>query len=203
MAHSPLAPVRKHAAWIGFAALACAASPHALAAGPVQRVRAAAQADDAQALYRRGAQALADCGPTSTHCPTAIDALQRAAGQGLTAAEFLLATCLDQGRGVNRDRVAAFHAFQRAASSGHAGAAFALGVQYRDGTAGRSDLVESYKWFTIAFERWSPGSAAEGQEVYRRSRDEAARRLSPGQLAEGQVAVREWFQEFASNGSAP
>ena len=104
---------------------------------------------------------------------------------------------------MNRDRVAAFHAFQRAASSGHAGAAFALGVQYRDGTAGRSDLVESYKWFTIAFERWSPGSAAEGQEVYRRSRDEAARRLSPGQLAEGQVAVREWFQEFASNGSAP
>lgn len=153
--------------------------------------------------YRRGAQALARCGASSTDCPDAITALQDAANQGVTAAAFLLALCLDQGRGIARDRTAAFQAFHRAAASGHPGAAFALGMRYRDGTTGQVDLVESYKWFTIAFERWSTAGTADAQDVYRRSRDEVAARLSPGQLAEGQFVVREWFQEFVSNGSAP
>lgn len=137
----------------------------------------------AEEQYRRGAEALAHCGASSTDCPEAITALQDAADRGVVAAEFLLAQCLDLGRGVARDRTAAFHAFHRAASAGHPGAAFALGVRYRDGSTGQADLVESYKWFAIACERWSAGDADAAQVNYRQSRDEAAGRLTDAQLA--------------------
>ena len=65
-------------------------------------------------------------------------------------AEFALGEMYYKGRGVPTDYEAAIDWYGRAARGGHPGAQYVYGLAHADGWGVKRDLVEAYKWLTLA-----------------------------------------------------
>ncbi|MEM1088223.1 MAG: peptidoglycan-binding protein [Pseudomonadota bacterium] len=105
----------------------------------------AAQEGDPIAQYLYGEARLADgdyvAGP---------DLIQRAANQGLSAAQYRLAKLHEEGLGVPRDMSAARSWTQKAAKGGNVKAMHDLAVFFADGEGGAQSYAGAAKWFRQA-----------------------------------------------------
>lgn len=72
------------------------------------------------------------------------------ANKGVASAQFNLATCYADGKGVDKDPVRAFTWARKAADQGHAPAQSMLSRCYRDGDGVASDQVEAFAWLSLA-----------------------------------------------------
>lgn len=112
-----------------------------------------------------------------------------AAQQGDPEASFLMANLYSQGRGVQRDRDEANRLYRTAAEGGVAEAQVIVGLDYADDENLPVDLVESYRWLTLASSSNSGG--ADLTDVIE-LRESVRTRLSSQQLAEARRMVLEW-----------
>jgi TPR repeat protein len=105
---------------------------------------------------------------------------RKAAEQGHANAQHNLAHLYEVGelQAGNYGTVAAATWYRRAADQGYRPAQVNLGVLYFSGRGVKRDLVQAYKWFTLA------GSDANRQYV--------AQRLSAPQREEAEALVRAW-----------
>ncbi len=78
------------------------------------------------------------------------DKLRIAAEQGDPEAQWNLAVCYDDGRGVLQDLAQAIHWFRQAAEQGHSDALIDLGVCYEIGRGVLKDEAQAYKLFRRA-----------------------------------------------------
>ena len=112
-----------------------------------------------------------------------------AAQQGDPEASFLMANMYSQGRGVERDRDEANRLYRTAAEGGVAEAQVIVGLDYADDENLPVDLVESYRWLTLASNASTSG--ADLTDVIE-LRESVRTRLSTEQLAEARRMVLEW-----------
>jgi TPR repeat protein len=99
---------------------------------------AAGQLEDGGAAYDRGDYA------------TAVQLWRPLAERGNAAAQQLLGTMYDQGRGVPQDFAQAVAWFRKAAGAGKSPAALSIGVMYDLGHGVPQDYVQAAKWFRKA-----------------------------------------------------
>jgi len=85
--------------------------------------------------------------------PTRIGAWQAAAQQGDAIAQWLLARCLQEGTGTQKDAPAAVSWLRRAAESGLAAAQSDLGDCYSEGEGVEADSTEAFRLYTKAAEQ--------------------------------------------------
>ena len=100
-----------------------------------------------------------------------------------------MANLYSQGRGVQRDRDEANRLYRTAAEGGVAEAQVIVGFDYADDENLPVDLVESYRWLTIASSTISSG--ADLTDVIE-LRESVRTQLSSQQLAEARRMVLEW-----------
>lgn len=99
-----------------------------------------------------------------------------------------MAASYANGEGVPKDEVLASAWYLKAAEQGHAEAQYYTGVRNSQGVGVPVNLVEAYKWMSLAVAKATGESAAE----YKTTLNQLLPRLSPQQLAEGQRLAREW-----------
>ena len=91
---------------------------------------------------------------------TAVEWLEKAAGQGLPRAMGLLSRCLRAGIGVQRDEREALTWLQKAAGLGDGDAMHVLGQWYRDGAGALpKDREKALDWLRRAAEAGCTGAA--------------------------------------------
>ena len=100
-----------------------------------------------------------------------------------------MANLYSQGRGVTQDRDEANRLYRNAAEGGVAEAQVIVGLDYADDGNLPIDLVESYRWLTLASN--SNPSGADLTDVIE-LRESVRTRLSTEQLAEARRMVLEW-----------
>jgi len=83
------------------------------------------------------------------------------------------------GDGTPEDVSQAIICYRKAAERGNPEAQWHLGCLYADGDNVPQDVVEAWKWFSLAVEA---SSGTDGQDYYRRSRDELGALMSPVQI---------------------
>jgi hypothetical protein len=125
---------------------------------------------------------LASVGNASRWCSAA-------ARQGDPEASFLMANLYSQGRGVQRDRDEANRLYRTAAEGGVAQAQVIVGLDYADDENLPVNLVEAYRWLTIASSASTGGADLTDVAELRES---VRTRLSTEQLAEARRMVLEW-----------
>lgn len=116
-------------------------------------VRGRAEAGEAEAQLELGRQL---AGAVTPDIAGAVTWYQRAADQGLAAAQFALAVCYLNGQGVPQDTSRAAILLRKAADQGHAGAQDSLGVRYATGEGVAQNDAEALKWFRKAAEQGHP-----------------------------------------------
>ena len=126
--------------------------------------------------------ALASVGNASRWCSAA-------ARQGDPEASFLMANLYSQGRGVQRDRDEANRLYRTATEGGVAQAQVIVGLDYADDENLPVNLVEAYRWLTIASSASTGGADLTDVAELRES---VRTRLSTEQLAEARRMVLEW-----------
>ena len=110
-----------------------------------------------------------------------------AAGHGNAAAMYNLAV-LDATPGNSQNFESAAQWFRKAADHGVADSQYNLGVLYLHGSRGvEQNLVESYKWFSLA--------AAQGDHAAAARRDDVATRLDPTSLAAAKLETQSFTVE--------
>lgn len=114
---------------------------------------------------------------------TYSDALKAQAEQGDAVAQFDLAMCYAEGKGVTQNKAEAVKWWTQAARQKVAAAAAYLGDSYRHGDGTRVDPYVAYVWYSVAVINGSTSAAA--------SRDAVASELSPDQIATGQAKAAE------------
>ncbi len=121
---------------------------------------------------------------------TAVAHFQDAAEAGHPRAQYRLALCFLEGKGVMPNTLIAARWFRRAADQGDTAAQVALGRAYWRGEGVVADSAEAYKWFQLGatLER-EPVARAE----YERSRNDLATTLTPADVAEGQRRAQAWL----------
>ena len=82
--------------------------------------------------------------------PEAMQWYERAAGEGVADAQFLLGRMLETGRFRARDPAAAAGWYEKAASQGHALAQFRLGTMYEAGLGIAVDPARAQGWYRKA-----------------------------------------------------
>ncbi len=112
-----------------------------------------------------------------------------AAQKGDPEASLRMANMYSQGRGVARDRDEANRLYRAAAEGGVAEAQVIVGLDYADDENLPVDLVESYRWLTLASNASTSG--ADLTDVIE-LRESVRTRLSTDQLAEARRMVLEW-----------
>ncbi len=80
----------------------------------------------------------------------AVQAVRRAAAQGLAQAQYNLGLMYAEGRGVQRDDVQAVAWYQKAAAQGLAQAQYNLGLMYAEGRGVQRDDVQAVAWYQKA-----------------------------------------------------
>jgi TPR repeat protein len=118
----------------------------------------------------------------------AVKWYRKAAEQGYAKAQFNLGVCYDTGRGVPQNYMEAVKWYRKAAVQGHAKAQFNLGVSYKYGQGVTRDYVESYAWLSL--------SAAGGETIALKSREEVAAQLSPPDLERARLRERKLSEEL-------
>ena len=145
---------------------------------------------------------------------------EKAAAQGLAAAQYSLGQLYHNGDGVPKDYTLARKWYEKAATQGLAEAQTNLGVLYHEGQGGLQDNQMASVWFRRAADqggamaqvklglsyeegrgvpqdyveahKWYNLSAANGRENGAKFRDNLAKRMTPAQIAEAQKLAREW-----------
>ena len=117
---------------------------------------------------------------------------QKAATQGLAAAQFHLGVLYLTGGGVPQDYVQASKWFEKAAAQGNAEAQWALGNQYSRGMGVPQDNVLSYMWYSLAVQ----GNLNSKYSINERL-DRLKKIMTPAQISEAQrLASRCQTQQF-------
>jgi TPR repeat protein len=125
-------------------------------------------------------------------CPNQQKAMywtMRLAALGNLQAEVELVRAYSRGEVVQRDDKQAVHWALLAAEQDSTEAFLFLGYATKQGAGTERNLVEAYKWFSIAA---AHTKAAEGAEAVRQ-RDEIARQLTAAQLRQAQRMALEWW----------
>jgi TPR repeat protein len=81
---------------------------------------------------------------------------------------------------------------RKAAESGSIEAQGSLGLKRAAGFNVSQDLVEAYKWLTLAAER----ASGPDQQLYAKARDSVAEELDPAQIEDAQRLARQWLEAF-------
>lgn len=110
--------------------------------------------------------------------------LKAQAAQGDAVAQFDLAMCYAEGRGVEQNKTEAIRWWKKAALQKVAAAATYLGDAYRRGDGAQQDLYGAYVWYSLAAINGSTSAAA--------SRDALEANLSPDQIATGKAKAAEF-----------
>jgi len=99
-------------------------------------------------------KAAAAVGADPDALPAAIGspALRQAAASGIANAQFVVASRYLEGKGIDRDAVAAARWYQKAAAQGLASAQYRLATLFERGTGVPQDLVAARNWYTSAAE---------------------------------------------------
>lgn len=114
----------------------------------------------------------------------------KAAEQGNTEAEWVVATMLDAGSGVEANARQAAFWYRRAAEKGDAEAQYGLGMLYFEGRGVEKDFVQSFQWMRLA---------AEGDNAL--AQFQVAGSYECGEGVERDVSLaREWYQRAAAQG---
>ena len=118
----------------------------------------------------------------------AVEWCGRASEQGDAEAAFRLANLYARGEGVEWDRATANRLYQAAAEGGIAKAQVIVGLDYADDGNVPIDLVQAYRWLTVA-----ASSATPGQDLTDvvELREQVRTRLTADQLAEARRMVLE------------
>lgn len=128
----------------------------------------------------------------------AVEWCGRASAQGDADAAFHLATLYARGEGVKRDRAAANRLYHAAAEAGQAEAQVIVGLDYADDGNLPIDLVQAYRWLTIASATDTPGrDLTDVVEL----REHVRTRLTADQLAEARRMVLEGQRDISSEPS--
>ena len=118
----------------------------------------------------------------------AVEWCRRASEQGDADAAFHLANLYSKGEGVERDRAKANRLYRAAAEGGVADAQIIVGFDYADDGDMPADLVQAYRWLTVASSSVTPGRDLT-DVIDLRERVRA--RLTTDQLAEARRMVLE------------
>ena len=118
----------------------------------------------------------------------AVGWCERASDQGDAEAAFRLANLYAKGEGVKQDRAAANRLYQAAAEGGNAQAQVIVGLDYADDGNVPIDLVQAYRWLTIASASGTPGQ--DFTDVLE-LREHLKTRLTADQLVEARRMVLE------------
>lgn len=109
--------------------------------------------------------------------------LKTQAEQGDAVAQFDLAICYAEGKGVAENRTEAIKWWKKAARQKVAAAALYLGDSYRRGDGTKQDLYVAYVWYALAAINGSTSAPA--------LRDAVEADLSPDQIAAGKTKAAE------------
>ncbi|AHE98534.1 tetratricopeptide repeat protein [Thioalkalivibrio paradoxus] len=145
--------------------------------------RVIAERDDSKARLALASVLIADASANvqPDPAPEARDLLARALDDGITGAAYYLARIYMDGLGsVSRDRARAIHYARIGAEGGHPELQNWLAVLHARGEGVPLDLVEAYKWASLAAAGGNPSAERVRQELEpqmdRESLDEARRR---------------------------
>ncbi|MFZ6743829.1 tetratricopeptide repeat protein [Undibacterium sp. JH2W] len=113
---------------------------------------------------------------------------KKAADQGYADAQYSLGILYVTGTGVGRDYNKARDLFQQAANQSNASAQYQLGLLYLKGRGVTENLVEAYKWLSLAGDY-------EDSEVFRKY---VAAKMSKEAVSEAQALAKDWKSEKAA-----
>lgn len=123
----------------------------------------------------------------------AAEWLKLAANVGhLPDAEFRLGEMYFRGKGVPQSYSDALDLYHRAAEQGHPVAQFLLGIMYGQGWGVRQDLVEAYKWLTLALANRAEVMAYEPDYDPRDARKVLIPQMTADQRARAERAAKAW-----------
>ena len=118
----------------------------------------------------------------------AVKWARKAAEQGHTQAQFLLAFMYVHGRGVTQDDAEAVKWYRKAAEQGHDNAQFNLGAMYAKGRGILQDNVQAYAWLNIA--------AAQGLAPATEARDFVAQRMTYEDRESAQRLAQQYWEAY-------
>lgn len=113
---------------------------------------------------------------------------RKAADQGYADAQYSLGILYVTGTGAPRDYNKARELFQQAANQSNASAQYQLALLYLKGRGVATNLVEAYKWLSLAGEY-------EDSEVFRKY---VAAKMSKEEISEAQALAADWKPEKAA-----
>jgi tetratricopeptide (TPR) repeat protein len=129
------------------------------AAEQIERIRQAADKNDAEAQYELGLAYAAGEG-VQQDLTQAISWLRKAADRGHADAQNELGVMYDNGTGVTQDPGQAFEWFRKAAEQGHLPAQNNVGLMYEIGRGVSLDYGEAVKWYRKSAEQGWPAAQA-------------------------------------------
>ncbi|MFZ6875173.1 tetratricopeptide repeat protein [Undibacterium sp. Di27W] len=132
-------------------------------------------------MYAKGKGMLSNHGVAATW-------FKKAADQGYADAQYSLGILYVTGTGVGRDYNKARTLFQQAANQSNASAQYQLGLLYLKGRGVTENLVEAYKWLSLAGDY-------EDSAVFRKY---VAAKMSKEEVAEAQSLAQDWKPEKAA-----
>ncbi len=107
-------------------------------------------------------------------------------------AQFALAELYFHGKGVPHSYGEAKTWYQKAANQDNPIAQYLIGVMHQEGWALDRNLIEAYKWYTLAMRHEKKVMAANKRYKPRRSRDAVAAQLNRQQIKEGEKKAKNW-----------
>jgi TPR repeat protein/serine/threonine protein kinase len=108
--------------------------------------------EDVVFLLKRGV-AYANGDGVTQDLAEAVRCYQKAADQGLAAAQFNLGVCYARGEGIEKNEAQAVHWYRKAADQGYALAQFNLGFRYDNGLGVDTDKSVAVLWYRKAAEQ--------------------------------------------------
>jgi len=106
--------------------------------------------------------------------------------KGHAGAEFMVGVMYFQGRGVVKNPKIAAIWFHKAAIKGHAGAQLAFGSIHIRGVGVYQDLIQAYKWLTLAADSKVPGLQQQAVTL----RGDAEKLMSPEEVGVAVAAAQ-------------
>lgn len=150
----------------------------------LKELKPLAEKGDAKAQWYLGNMYSDGNGVPQSH-KKAASLYRKSAEQGNAAAQYSFGVMCERGIGVPKSAKQAASWYHKAAELGYAEAQYVLGTMYENGRgAVRKDLVQAYKWFSLA--------AAAGFEMAEENIAEIKPGMSPEQVEQAQAMANEW-----------
>jgi TPR repeat protein len=131
-------------------------TPAELKAMRVERLRSKAQAGYDEAQFELATRYFYGERGVQTNLAEAVNWYQKAAAQGVAAAQNGLGHCYANGYGVATNQVEAAKWFRKAAEQGLGEAEFRLGMCYEYGDGVAANAEEAFKWYRKAADQGDP-----------------------------------------------